>query len=337
MNGPRSSEDQLIERIARSVPSERGARKGDLLLGIGDDAAILGPTGNQAWVLSCDAFIEGIHFRVKTHPPEAVGYKALARAASDLAAMGATPRLFFLTLALPASRTGPWLDAFLSGMARAARLLKMRLAGGDTTKSATVAASLTVLGRVDPRLAARRSGAHPGDRIYVSGTLGRAQLGLELVLAGHARRQRLAALVKPHLYPRVRTELGVWLARNRVASAMIDLSDSLSTDLTRLAQTSRVGARVMIGQIPAVTVPQSVSMLLPARHLDPVRMALHAGDDYELLFTVPAQREKLLRAAPGFRELTCIGEITRTRHLLLVDTRGKSRPLQPLGWDPFRR
>src|SRR5271156_3256850 len=153
-------------------------------LGIGDDAAILAPGRNVEWVLSCDAFLDGVHFLAKSYPPDSVGYKSLVRAASDLAAMGAEPRLFLLTLALPARLTGAWLDRFLRGMGRAARLLGIRLAGGDTTKSATGSITITVLGEVARGLAVTRSGARPGDILCVSGRLGRAQLGLELARIG---------------------------------------------------------------------------------------------------------------------------------------------------------
>ena len=331
-----TGEANLIQRITKAVPSIIGPGKGPARLGIGDDAALLRQPSGREWVLSCDAFVEGTHF-LPAHPPESVGYKALARAASDLAAMGATPSLFLLTLALPAARTGAWLDGFLQGMRRAARSLKMRLAGGDTTKGAKISASLTVLGEIHAGRAILRSGARPGDLIYVSEPLGRAQLGLELVRAGHGHLKRLARLLEPHLYPQIRTQLGIWLARAGAASAMIDISDGLSTDLARLAAASGVGARLSANQIPIVVVPPAVSKLIPSRRLDPLQMALNGGDDYELLFTVPRRRERLLRRAPGFRHLTRIGEITRERRLTLVDSTGKAKPLKPAGWDPFIR
>src|SRR5208282_4420953 len=161
-------EGQLVERTARAIPSRSGRRgAANLRLGIGDDAAVLLTTGGAEWILSCDAFLEGVHFLEKAHPPDSVGYKALVRAASDLVAMGATPRLFLLTLAIPSRLTGVWLDSFLRGMARAARLLDMRLAGGDTTRSRSLYISVTVLGEVSRGNAIARSGARPGDIIYV--------------------------------------------------------------------------------------------------------------------------------------------------------------------------
>ncbi len=336
-------EVQLIERIAKAVPSSRSAGRGvGMRLGIGDDAAIVTPAGNTDWVLSCDAFLEGIHFLARGYPADSVGYKSLVRAASDLAAMGAKPRLFLMTLALPARLTGEWLDEFLRGMGRAARLLGMRLAGGDTTKSATVSISITVLGEVAHGLAVRRSGAQPGDILYVGGRLGRAQLGLELVKsAGPGALARLlrsqSRLLQPHLYPKIRVELGAWLARRQIASAMMDISDGLSTDLARLCRASGAGARLWAERIPCVKLQADRTPWLRKLRLDPMQMALHGGEDYELLFTVPRERLKRLRSAPGFAEITAIGEIERGRGITLVGADGRSKQLDPGGWDPFRR
>lgn len=356
-------EDQLIQRIARAVPSVTGQTRDSygIVLGIGDDAAILGSRRGQEWVMSCDAFIEGVHFLGDIHPADSVGYKALVRAASDLVAMGAAPQLFLMTLALAESRTGRWLDQFLKGMRRAARYLDMRLAGGDTTTSPTVSISITVLGQIDSggrtgrghagilraagggAQALTRSGGRPADRIYVSGMLGRAQIGLELIRRGTKASRKPGAvkngqdpLLRAHLYPRLRVGLGRWLSRNRVASAMMDLSDGLSSDLTRLCGASGVGAKLYAARIPAVSVSSEALKALP-RGFDLQNAALHGGDDYELLFTVPAGNEKRLRAAPDFSELTCIGELTRNRHVVLVGAEGRARPLESAGWDPFRK
>jgi len=336
-------EAQLIERIARAVPSNKGAiHAGGVRLGIGDDAAILASGRNTEWVLSCDAFLEGVHFLAESHPPDSVGYKSLVRATSDLAAMGAKPRLFLLTLALPARLTGKWLDEFLRGMRRAARLLGMWLVGGDTTKSATVSISITVLGEVTRGLAVRRSGAQPGDILFVSGRLGRAQLGLELTKSsGRGTISRLARsqsrLLQPHLYPNIRVELGAWLARHKIASAMMDISDGLSTDLARLCQASRVGARLRAERIPCVKLPIARTGPLRKLQLDPMQMALHGGEDYELLFTVPPGKVKRLRGAPDVREITAIGEIEHGKGVTLISADGRSRALNSGGWDPFRR
>ncbi len=343
MELPLDNEDQLIERITGAVPSVKGTdRTGGARLGIGDDAAILASRRNTEWVLSCDAFLDGVHFLAASYPPDSVGYKSLVRATSDLAAMGAKPRLFLLTLALPARLTGKWLDEFLRGMGRAARLLGMRLVGGDTTKSATVSISVTVIGEVPRGLAVTRSGARPGDILYASGRLGRAHLGFELTKSrGPGTISRLLKsqprLLQPHFYPKIRVELGAWLARHKIASAMMDISDGLSTDLARLCRPSGVGARLWAERIPRVKPSVVRTGLLRKLRLDPIQMALHGGEDYELLFTVPPGQVKRLRGAPNFREITAIGEIQRGKRITLVGADGRGKPLDSGGWDPFRR
>jgi thiamine-monophosphate kinase len=331
-------EDQLVERIGRKVPSLLGHRaSGVPRLGIGDDSAILAPNGSKDWVLSCDAFLEGVHFLAKVHPPDSVGYKSLVRAASDLVAMGASPRYFLMTLALPMSRIGAWLDAFLAGMARAARYLRMLLIGGDTTKSSFVSISITVLGEVSRGHALTRSGARPGDLIYVTGKLGPAQLGLELVRRKLARRRGVQDSLQQHLFPRIALKLGEWLARNQIATAMMDISDGLSTDLARLCAASRVGAHIEAQRVPCVLIPAGLFRAGRKLKLDPLQMALHGGDDYGLLITIPRRRVNRLRHAPDFSSLTCIGEITSERRILLVNDKGSATPLDAHGWDPFRR
>lgn len=330
------NENQLVERTGRIVPS-RNTRKGGLRLGIGDDAAIIAPSGRTEWVVSCDSFLEGIHFHAGFTPPDSVGYKSLVRAASDLAAMGATPRLFLMSVAIPASRTEAWFDGFLRGLARAARSLGMRLAGGDTTKSRTVSITITVFGEVAPGRYVTRSGAHAGDLIYISGRLGQAALGLALLRRARGRDPRLRRLLQPHFYPAMRINLGRWLARRRLASAMMDISDGLSTDLARLCASSGVGAHIVAERIPIPRIPALLLNRLGRRKLDPLQLALHGGDDYELLFTVSPNNARRLRSAPGFSNLTAIGEITRAKKILLVAPDGSSTALRPLGWDPFRR
>jgi thiamine-monophosphate kinase len=354
-----SAEDQLVQRITRAIGLRggetargggrrvRGAdRAGGVRLGLGDDATVIRPrTGKAELVLSCDAFLEGVHFLANAQPAYSVGYKALARATSDLAAMGATPRWFLLTLALPESRTGKWLDQFLGGLAIAARQLRMALIGGDTTKSGAIFVSITVIGEIAPGQAVTRAGARPGNRIYVSGTLGAAQLGL-LMVKNPAIWRKLAdfsaadsaAIV--HLCPRVRVDLGVFLAQHRLASAMIDISDGLSTDLGRLCAASRVGARIWAPRIPCVQVPAGQagkgSDPLSQLRLDALELALDGGEDYELLFTVSPKNENRLRQAPGFAELRQIGEIVHGRGITLIDKSGRAKRLVSGGWDPFK-
>src|SRR5258706_9523337 len=149
-----ASERHLIERAAQKLRARSG---GGLRVGIGDDAAVMHPRGRTEWVLTTDAFLENVHFLLRAHPPEDVGYKALARATSDLAAMGARPLYFLLSLALPTGCTGKWYDDFLEGMARAARAFGLTLAGGDTTRSTLAAVNLTIVGEIERGRAVLRS------------------------------------------------------------------------------------------------------------------------------------------------------------------------------------
>lgn len=330
----RMIEDELIERIRRRIPSSEG---GALRLGIGHDAALIHP-GSRDWVVTCDQFLEGVHFLADRHPPESVGYKALVRATSDVVAMAARPRFFLLSLALPAARTGTWLNAMLAGMARASKVFGLRLAGGDTTRSpgerGRIALNLMVLGQAQPGHKMGRSGARPGEGIYVTGILGRAQLGLELITKGRIRRRKFRRLLAPHYYPALPLDFALWLGRHHLASAMMDISDGLSTDLARLCRASGVGARIYADQIPVLDVPG------PLRHipkLDPLTLALHGGEDYGLLFTVARRMASRIPRIFGRTRITRIGETVRGTEVTIVGPAGEVSSLRPSGWDPFEK
>jgi thiamine-monophosphate kinase len=303
-----------------------------LRVGVGDDAAVLRTGGGAEWVVTTDAFLENVHFLRKIHPPKAVGYKALARATSDIAAMGARSRYFFLTLGLPDACAGEWLDDFLNGMARAARRFGLILAGGDTTKYPVVVTALTVLGEIKRGRSILRSGARPGDLLCVSGRLGEAELGLRLIQRKLQKQKRWSRLLKKHFYPEPRLALGEWLAGHHIATSMIDTSDGLSTDLGHICKASGVGAIVWAQKLPVVSIPPELKRL----GVDSLELALHGGEDYELLFTVPKKLStRLTRKLAGI-PVTVIGEITREKKVILLGPNGHRSPLQPKGWDPFR-
>jgi thiamine-monophosphate kinase len=324
-----SSEDQLIERVCRKF------RSGTALVrtGIGDDAAVIRPSPHTEWVVTTDAFLENVHFLRRVHSPKMVGYKALARATSDIAAMGARPRYFLLTLALPNSCTRKWLDEFLGGMALAARRFGLSLVGGDTTRDRAIMASLTVIGEVDSGRAILRSGARPGDLLCVSGKLGEAELGLRLVLKGLQAKKQWKKLLKKHVEPEPRLALGQWLGKRKFATSMIDISDGLSTDLGHICKASGVGARVWTEKLPLANMP----LELKRQGFDAMRFALNGGEDYELLFTVPKRFARRLPTAVEGIPVTIIGEITSEKGITLVDLRGRPTTLRPGGWDPFRK
>ena len=322
-------------------------------VGMGDDAAVLHSSAREfEVVLSCDWFLEGVHFGPGIHSAEDAGYKALARETSDLAAMGAQPKFFLVSLALPEQRAGKWLDGFAAGLVRGAREFRMVLAGGDTSKFPRVVVNLTVGGEVRRGHALTRRGARPGDQIFVSGILGAAQLGLVLMRSssGIKRAMRLPEwrpVFEPHLRPRPQIELGRWLVgeagRRRLASAAIDISDGLSTDLAHLCEASNCGARIWADKLPIVKIPAASEKLFSrcrsgARgermQINPIQMALHGGEDYQLLFTVPKRLAKQIPSAHHGTEISHIGEILRRRKIVVIDS-GRSMPLVARGWDSF--
>lgn len=330
----RIAEDELIERIRRRIPSQQG---GALRFGIGHDAALIRPA-RRDWVITCDQFLEGVHFLPDKHPPDSVGYKALARATSDIVAMAAQPRFFLLSLTLPAKRTGTWLGAVLSGMARASKRFGLRLAGGDTARASQqngrIALNVTVLGELARGRAIGRAGAKSGDGIYVTGVLGQAQLGLELLLRRKDGQRQNRKLLAPHYYPVLPLDFALWLGRNQMPSAMMDISDGLSTDLTRLCKASGVGARIYSDQIPAVAIPES---LQKAPNLDAPALALHGGEDYGLLFTARKRIASRIPLIFGHTRITRIGEIVSGSGVKLVDANGRASKLVPAGWDHFAK
>jgi len=324
-------EAAILERIERSAAQAKIGLAG-LHAGIGDDAALWSPTRGYETILTCDWFLEGTHFLRDKHSADAVGWKCLARAVSDVAAMGGVPRCFLLSLALPGTHTGSWLDEFLVGLRRAAKKFECVLAGGDTTQTRKILINVTVVGEVRLGAAIMRSGARPGDILFVSGRLGQAELGLRLIRGNKRRLDSRDPLLRKHLYPEPRLALGRWLSEKRLASAMMDLSDGLSADLPRLCAASGVGARVHAEWIPAVRVPSRRGR----GGANPLTLALHGGDDYELLFTVPRKKLKDIPSSFHGLPITEIGEITNERTLRLIDKAGRSLPLENRGWDPFQ-
>lgn len=325
------SEDSILRKIAGSGRSWKSVAEQSVTLGIGDDAALFRPKPGHETVLTCDWFLEGTHFLRDKHPPDSVGWKCLARAVSDIAAMGGTPRCFLLGLALPETHTGRWLDLFLGGLRRASCKLKCALVGGDTTRRNQILINVAVMGEVRSGSALVRSAARPDDLIYVSGQLGEAELGLQIVRQSHGVANKNNLLIKKHLYPEPRLALGQWLVKKGLATALIDLSDGLSSDLSRLCAASAVGARLEEAKVPRIQAPQ-----VAVKHgCDPLHLALNGGEDYELLFAVPPSEAELIPKTFRGVGLTAIGRITRKQQLILLEENGRERQLLPRGWDPF--
>jgi thiamine-monophosphate kinase len=294
------------------------------VVGIGDDCAILQiPAGDQTLVTT-DFSLEGVHFRREWHPAEVVGHRCLARGLSDIAAMGGTPVAAFLSLALPRNLRQSWVDQFVRGFLKLADRFEVSLAGGDTAQSAgRILADIVVLGSVPKGKAILRSGARAGDRIYVTGALGGAAAALKLLLSG--RKLRPADFPR-HFYPVPRIEVGRFLREKGLISAMIDLSDGLSTDLGHVCDESGVGAEIQADAVPCAEIGK------PAHEVD-LEFALHGGDDYELLFTAP--RGKRIPSRIAGVDISEIGRVTRARQIVLMNSDGAGLKFRPQGWEHF--
>ena len=313
----------VIQRIRRAaaVPqslsrARRGANLGEDSFGIGDDCAVLDlPRGTQTLVTT-DFSLEGIHFRREWHPPDSVGHRCLARGLSDIAAMGGTPHAAFLSLALPADLPQRWVDDFIAGLLKLAKQYSVTLAGGDTAQSPDgILADIIVLGSVPKGKAILRSGARPGDSLYVTGTLGLSVAALHQLRSG----KKLKSSAHPrHFYPDPRIAVGEYLRDKKLATAMIDTSDGLSSDLHHICDESNVG----------VVVDQALLPVSTGRNR--FRNALHGGEDYELLFTA-SPRHDVPDEIAGV-PVTRIGTITKARQLKLTQPNGTANPLNPEGW-----
>jgi len=292
------NEFDLIKRLHNFIGGGRSGLTQQGSIGIGDDAAVLSVDAGKQLVVTTDTLVSGVHFPEDSHAAD-VGYKALAVNLSDLAAMGADPRWFFLSITLVRADV-EWLDEFAAGMASLAARTGVELAGGDTT-SGPLSITVTALGLVDRGTALLRSTAKSGDMVVISGTPGLAALALaQLKMGGVVDEEAWQALTRPQ--PRL--ELGKCLSAK--ATACIDVSDGLAADLGHITQASRVGAEIWLDRLP---------MLVAAESLQPEErwnLQLGGGDDYELCFALPPEIEPELPelAARGGVDLAVIGRFT---------------------------
>jgi thiamine-monophosphate kinase len=318
----------LIDRIGRTAV--RSTKRAPI--GIGDDAAALLLSPSAALLATTDMLIEGVHFDLKTTDLYSLGWKAAAANLSDIAAMGGMPRFCLTALGIPSSLTVEQIDEFYLGLSDCIRKQRTVLVGGDTCASRKdFVISVTVLGEADRKRVITRAGARPGDLIYVTGTLGDSAAGLELLKAGvRSRKPGVRRLIERHLRPTPRVAEGRKLALSGLASAMIDVSDGLSSDLGHLCVQSRAGAEVYADRIPFSNELTSIKGL----EQQPFEYALSGGEDYELLFTSPVERE---REVMSLRiRATVIGAVTRRMGMRMVTEKGEIRPMAPAGYDHFR-
>tara|TARA_Y100000588_G_scaffold195036_3_gene209240 strand:+ start:4045 stop:5043 length:999 start_codon:yes stop_codon:yes gene_type:complete len=291
----------LIDRIA----AHGLARENGVIKGIGDDCAVLELDSDSVLLVTTDTLVEDIHFWFDRSAPEGLGYKILAVSLSDVAAMGGTPRDSVLSVSAPATCDSGYLERVFEGIFACGRRYGVNIVGGDTTRTnGPLVFSLTLMGRMPADHVLYRSGARPGDRIFVSGTLGDAGAGLHLAgnddrLAEKKREYLLRRLHRP--LPRV--ELGRRLAESGLATAMIDLSDGLASDLGHLARASSVDMTVDLEKIP---ISPSLKEFCRLSRLSAQQLAVSAGEDYELALT---GEPELCHKLQLNNELTCIGEV----------------------------
>jgi thiamine-monophosphate kinase len=315
-------ERRVVARIRRAF----GERRAGVLVGIGDDAALVRGPGRL--LLTTDLLVEDQDFRRDEHPPRLLGRKALNVNLSDIAAMGGRPLHALVGMALPADIDEGWLRQFMAGFRAAGREAGVSLVGGDLSQAETIMIAVTVTGEaLSPVL---RRGARAGDAIFVSGTLGDAAGGLRLLEKGGHRGvvKEVRPLLEAFLDPAPRLELGGLLARRRLASAMIDLSDGLSVDLAHICEESRTGAEIEADRIP-------ISPALSHMARDPLDMALNGGEDFELLFTVRPRDLAAVEKLAGRFGLSRIGRITAGRRLVLIGPGRRKRALRAKGFEHF--
>ncbi len=316
------NEFELIERLFRPLATDREAA-----LDLGDDVALLRPEPGRELVLSKDALVAGVHF-FEEDPPQQVAAKLLRVNLSDLAAKGADPLAYLLVLARPSTLADDWLAAFARGLEEDQERFGLGLIGGDTVATpGPLTLSLTILGSVPEGGAILRRGARPGDRLWVSGTLGDAAIGLRIRRGLAVPEDQALPFLARYLLPEPRIELGRRL--RGIAHAAIDISDGLVADLGHLCRQSAVGAQVHAHRIPisqrAKTIPGSL------------RSALTGGDDYELLFAAPeVETERIRRLSEELSlPLACIGETVEGEGVRVLDEKGRELAIEEPGWRHF--
>lgn len=305
-------ERELIARITARLTSPAW-----VIVGPGDDAAVIEPERRTLDVLTTDAQVEGVHFDRRFCPFAAIGHKALAVNLSDLAAMGASPRAALLSLVVPDALLVSEIDAILDGLLTLAARHRVALIGGNISRTTgPLVVDVTAIGAVAPRNVLKRRGARVGDEVWVTGSIGRGVVGLRALQEG-VESPQLQPAIEHYLRPDPRVRAGMLLGRNRAATACIDLSDGLADGLRQIAESSGVGIAIDVQALP---IDEAVLGWFGQQRANPAVGAVSGGDDYELLFTVrPAQRGRLraVRQQLGALPITRIGVVTKERKVVL--------------------
>jgi len=307
------SERNIIEAIARQ---SRGGPP-ELLKGIGDDCAVVRKAGGLVDLWTTDALVQGVHFDLSWHPPRLLGRKAASVNISDIGAMGGRPRFALLCLGLPSDCSGQLLDQLMAGFLEVLTAHDMVLVGGDTVAAGErFMLSVTLCGEMEERRVCYRAAARPGDLIWVSGCLGDAACGLALCRQGLQTVEEYQGLCRAHLDPQPQARLGRLLAESGLIHAMMDISDGLATDLAHICKASGVGAEILATDVPLTSELQKTAPLL---QLVPLELALQGGEDYQLVFTAPADNSQALRdlCRGSGQDIACVGRITAGEGVML--------------------
>jgi thiamine-monophosphate kinase len=352
------NEFDFIDRLRQQANSRNHSTR--ILTGIGDDGAVISESGRRDLIVTTDLLAEGVDFHLNAAPARLIGHKALAVSLSDVAAMGARPLWSFLSFAMPRDRWhGNFKDEFVAGYLALADEFGVTLSGGDVSESISgIVIDSIVLGEVESGAAVKHSGARPGDQIYVTGNLGGAAAGLKLIEMGmrvseppavaggpasvpgavttgsseNSDDDAIQSLLLRQLRPNPRVGWGIVLGEQRLATSMIDISDGLSSDLHHLCRESHVGALIEANAIP---LDHDVKTLCGRRALDPLALALHGGEDFELLFTVAKENISRLPKKVDGVQISRVGEITDREESIQVRERDRVWDLQPQGFSHF--
>ena len=333
------SEFDFINTLRQRVASSNES----IVEGIGDDAAVFRSSADKETVITADLLVEDVDFRRTTTPPHLLGHKALAVSLSDIAAMGSRPSCALVSIGVPEDIwQSDFVDRFYEGWLDLANRYGVQLIGGDTSRANEhLVIDSIAIGECSAGMAVKRRGASPGDQIFVTGSLGAAAAGLRLIergahLAeqhlGDEDSQKLDHVLLRQLRPEPRVGWGIVLGEERLATAMIDLSDGLSSDLEHVCAASNVGALIDASLLP---IDERVVELCGRRALDPLQLALHGGEDFELLFTVkPEHVARLPRRVDGV-EIKRIGEITSSHEGVKISEGSRVWDLKAGGWKHF--
>jgi thiamine-monophosphate kinase len=321
--------EKLKKRTEVSDPS--------VIKGIGDDCAVIKISNRRFLLVTCDLLLEGVHFNRTYTDSYHLGKKALVVNLSDIAAMGGIPRFYLVSLGLPPNLPLTFIERLHRGMEEVAREFNLSLIGGNISSSQKILIDLTVLGETKPSEIIYRDGAQTGDAIFVTGTLGNSALGLISLKSGMKEKHRagLKRFREAHLSPYPRVKEGRLIAKHRLATAMIDISDGLISDLRHILKESKKGAEVWVDRIPLSPEFMKFSEVFKGNRID---LALAGGEDYELLFTVPQDRLKRLNRLSRQLSLpvTMIGKIIGEKDKIsLIRDDGKAYPLTREGFRHF--